>query len=311
MDVNLLDCRNELLLNSFPTHSNPGVYCLFSFEDSLPFVHYNLNQKCEFHEILRIIQSCSVLPAVDEKLKDVDNYIKSMREPSENPFFRGFFEVTKYDSIRRFSHHVIYSLENDSRSRRWWRRHINDPVPLDGISVPDLFEIDMNFKDIDKLNSSFDTLSDTVEYSKKPSNPLLPCSVNTDTLYGCIPHREEPMLTDLYPLSKDDIVSETKRPQQLIPNDFRIFIVQINYEKLNELKKNYSKNKKNVNKFLPLITPFIEEYGIPKKSDFVSDPVEKIKHTNISNLKKTDENIIKDVVDLHFANIDSIKFEPY
>jgi hypothetical protein len=107
-----------------------------------------------------------------------------------------------FDYKPDFQRRVIWALLKDSQSRRWWRRHRNEPVnlfanpnpKLGGISFPFSPSSEDNFVDYDndRVNENLPSLlkSKLVYPASSKSTPLsaimTPCPINTDSLYKYI-----------------------------------------------------------------------------------------------------------------------------
>jgi hypothetical protein len=125
--------------DSFTQPSSPGLYCCFAFDDAENILGYQ--QDGNLLQIYRTIELASRLPAYDYSLRECQEYLKNSQPLSENHFLRGYFHVKENEKGYSFVYRVLQSLQHDPQSRRWWRRHNNEPVHLFAESVPFLGKV--------------------------------------------------------------------------------------------------------------------------------------------------------------------------
>ncbi|KAA6386499.1 MAG: hypothetical protein EZS28_017974 [Streblomastix strix] len=86
---------------------------------------------------LRAIERGSVPPVFDYNLLPNKKQTNKGIQPISNlpnELLRGFFQTQQNESILDLKRRILSSINHSERCRRWWRRHMNVPVPLYSIN---------------------------------------------------------------------------------------------------------------------------------------------------------------------------------
>ncbi|KAA6392644.1 MAG: hypothetical protein EZS28_011829 [Streblomastix strix] len=81
---------------------------------------------------LRAIERGSVPPVFDQDILQLkEKQVRNLHfntQSKEN--LRGFFLIRENESFLDFKRRILRAVKHSERGRRWWRRHMNAPVPL-------------------------------------------------------------------------------------------------------------------------------------------------------------------------------------
>ncbi|KAA6379063.1 MAG: hypothetical protein EZS28_025409 [Streblomastix strix] len=219
-------------LSNVPTniYRCPGFNVAFVFEEVEAFTASGT----QWTEIVRAIDRSTVPPVYDLKAAA---YLNKIPIEESNRFqglphsllYRGFFSVRSNETILDLKKRVLKEIRHSSKARRWWRRHMGNPIPLYSRSTPQQTIIneqgneelilkgheDQNIGSADAIQDYTYEISDNStnnlqSFGKKISNiilqpprtnmqqqSLLNFEVKMNEIEDMIPRPEEPDLSDL------------------------------------------------------------------------------------------------------------------
>ncbi|KAA6385698.1 MAG: hypothetical protein EZS28_018774 [Streblomastix strix] len=102
----------------------PGFYVLFAFEDVETF-----HADAEWTDVIRTIERSTIPPIFDNEAAS------KLKEPL-SIHLRGFFAIKSNEQILDLKRRIIHEIRHSSKARRWWRRHMGNPIPLYAQSAP-------------------------------------------------------------------------------------------------------------------------------------------------------------------------------
>ncbi|KAA6371577.1 MAG: hypothetical protein EZS28_032897, partial [Streblomastix strix] len=125
----------------------PGYCVVFVFEEVEAF----MASGTQWTEIVRAIERSTVPPIFDKEAAAVLNGMKKIDSNRFHglPFsmsFRGYFAIQSFETILDMKVRVLHEIRHSSKARRWWRRHMGNPIPLYAKSTPQKISIGENLQ---------------------------------------------------------------------------------------------------------------------------------------------------------------------